>query len=535
MGILSRVTFALCTLLAFAGLQAAPPTLTGANPSGGRRGTTVEVTALGSFDKWPVQVWIGGKGVTVEPGKEKGNLSFRIADDAEPGVRYLRLFDDSGASPLRPFVVGTLPEMEEKEPNDEIAKAPLIERPGAVVNGKLQKGGDVDCFDMKLDAGQVMVASLMANHVLKSPMDALMQIASADGFVLARNNDEGDLDPRIVFTAPKAGVYTVRVFAFPSAPDSTIKFAGGDNYQYRLTVTTAPFVDHAWPLAIARNAKGEAELRGWNLGDKLRRLPFPTTEESFTTLFHADFANAVPIRREPHACFDETHMQPLKPPFTRSGRVPAGKADGFAMTAAKGKALRLEIESAALGFPLSPVLRVLDSSGKQLAKAEPPAIGKDCSLELTPPSDGQYRIEVGDLFCHGGDRFVYRLRVTPVEPDFELTVASDRFTLVKGKPLEIPVTIARRGGFAKSIDLGIVGLPDGLKCEVADTSDKKGNKTLKLTGDTAFSGPIRILGRAEGMERSARATLADLEIVTPDLWLSLAAEPPPPEPKKKKK
>jgi len=51
---------------------AAPPAVTSLFPAGAQRGTTVEVTAAGTFERWPVQAWISGHGVAVAPGKDKG-------------------------------------------------------------------------------------------------------------------------------------------------------------------------------------------------------------------------------------------------------------------------------------------------------------------------------------------------------------------------------------------------------------------------------------------------------------------------------
>ena len=41
-----------------------------------------------------------------------------VAADAPPGLRWLRLYDEDGATALRPFVIGSLPEIVEVEPND---------------------------------------------------------------------------------------------------------------------------------------------------------------------------------------------------------------------------------------------------------------------------------------------------------------------------------------------------------------------------------------------------------------------------------
>src|SRR5262245_33933946 len=96
----------LCALCALCGeSSAAPPTVTYLYPAGAQLGTTTEITAAGTFDKWPAKVWASGKGVTVEPAKDKGKLSVTVAADAVPGVYWLRAYNDDGASTPRPFVV----------------------------------------------------------------------------------------------------------------------------------------------------------------------------------------------------------------------------------------------------------------------------------------------------------------------------------------------------------------------------------------------------------------------------------------------
>src|SRR5687767_1279426 len=104
----------ICVICVICGSSLSAPNVTYFHPSGARQGTTVEVSAGGTFDKWPVQVWVSGKGVTGRAGKEKGKLTFTVADDAVAGTYWVRVHDESGASALRPFVVGAIAETAEK-------------------------------------------------------------------------------------------------------------------------------------------------------------------------------------------------------------------------------------------------------------------------------------------------------------------------------------------------------------------------------------------------------------------------------------
>src|SRR5262249_50536920 len=160
------------------------------------------------------------------------------------------LYDEDGATDLRPFIIGNLPEVIEAEPNDDPNRPQSISPLPATINGRLARGGDVDGFSVTLHQGQTLVADLEANRHSGASRDAALQVVCDSGFVLAQNDDAVGRDPRIVFEAPTEGTYLVRVFAFPATPDSSIRFAGGSAFVYRLTLTTAGFLDHAFPLAV---------------------------------------------------------------------------------------------------------------------------------------------------------------------------------------------------------------------------------------------------------------------------------------------
>jgi Bacterial pre-peptidase C-terminal domain len=524
-------------------LTAAPPTVTHFYPPGGQRGTTVEVTAGGTFDRWPVQVWTDDKSISATAGKEKGRLSVDIAADAVPGIHWLRLHDEQGASTLRPFVVGTLPEVVEKEPNDEPGK-PQPVASSSIVNGRLEKNGDVDVFAFPLKKGDTLVASIDAHRSLRSPMDGVLQVLSPDGFVVEENNDWDGLDPQVVFAAPKDGTYLIRLFAFPAVPDAGIRLSGGDTFVYRLTLTTGGFADYPVPLAVERKSGAQVAVTGWNIPKDVKTLTAPTAGE-WATVFHPTLANSMRVRLESHPCWDTLRPEPSRtgpytPPFSITGRLETrGKANEIPVAAKKGQALIVRAESRDLGLPVNPVIRVSDAAGKEVARAEPPKINRDSELTFTPPADGVYRVEVRDLHNDVGPRYVYRLRVAPPEPDFELAVVSDRFALAPGKPLDISVTVNRRGGFAKEVELMAEGLPAGVSAIAMPTGKGDGKAlTVRVTTDKLGpSGAFKIVGRSKDLTsivRSARAPLAEFETATTDLWLAVGGEVPPPPPKKKR-
>src|SRR5947208_2728571 len=106
--ILSRHTLLSSLLLVFVvqPALAAAPTLNYLLPAGAQRGTTTDVLASGTFERWPVQGWCDNAAIEVKAHKDKGKLTVKVAADVAPGVYWVRLHDEQGGSGLRPFVVG---------------------------------------------------------------------------------------------------------------------------------------------------------------------------------------------------------------------------------------------------------------------------------------------------------------------------------------------------------------------------------------------------------------------------------------------
>jgi hypothetical protein len=529
----------LCFLCVLCGESfSAPPAVTSLFPAGGQRGTVVDATVAGTFDTWPVHAWSSESGIQVVAEKEKGKFRVALGPAVVPGVYWLRFYDAAGASALRPFVVGTLPEVTEKEPNDEPAKAQPVAG-NVVVNGKLEKSGDVDCYAVPLKKGQTLVAALDAHQSLRSPMDAVLQIASPDGTVLAQNNDYHGLDPLIAFPAPADGTYVVRLFAFPSTPDSSIRFFGSDACVYRLTLTTGPYADYPTPLAVAQG-HSEVSIHGWN-APTLAKVGH--ADAGFAPVWHPAVANPLRVRAEPHACFDATVPGPLPvltPPVSVTGRLnKPNQIDIIPVTLKKGTPLTIAVESASYGLPVAAVVRVLDPAGKPVTRVEPRQLHEDTTFPFTPTADGTYGIEVRDLYAAGDDHHLYLLRVVPAEPEFALTTATDRLTLIPGKPLDVPVTLAKLNGFDGDVALTAEGLPPGVTAASAPPPAKPDGKTitLRLTAEPmTWSGPVRLVGTAKGRARPVRAANADFAEPTADLWLTVspdASPTPPTKPKKK--
>lgn len=527
------LAFLLCSLIA-PQAGAAPPKVDSLFPAGAGRGATAEVTASGAFERWPVKVWVDEPGTTWEPTKEKGKFSVRVAPDAPPGPRLVRFHDEQGASGLHAFIVGTLPEIAENEPNDAPAKAQEVAALPIVVNGRFAKRGDVDAFSVQLAKGQTLVAALDAQR-FGAPMDGVIQVTSPEGFVLDQVDDAPGLDPRLPFVAPADGRYLVRVFAFPSTPDSTIGFAGGDAYRYRLTLTASGYLDRVYPAAVGPDRAGFVEGVGWNIPPTASPLRVePSHRRGFLRAWHPQLAGVAEVPACPLPCWtEEDAPNPVSSPACISGRIEAPKdEDHYRFALTKGQAVRFQVEARGLGSPLDAVLAVRDEAGNVLAEEDDRRDERDPSLTFTPPADGVYLIAIHDLNGEGSPLAVYRLEAQAPQPRLDLTAAEDWISVAAGQSAKAAIAIGRSREPGPQATLTAVGLPPGVTAKPT-VSEPKGDtsKSVTLVLEAAadappFSGPIVILGRADGQERTAQFTTGIDGISTDQLWLTVTPKAP---------
>ena len=557
------LAFALALLPSLA--HAAAPALTHLFPAGGQRGTKVTVTCAGNTAMWPVGVT--APGVEVVVGTEANKLEVTIPADLAADRAWIRLHNAEGASAAVPFLIGNVKEIEEVEPNNAPTKAQAVAELPVTINGTLSAFGDVDGFNVTLAVGQTLIASLDAHAKLGSPMDAILQVATPDGFVLAENHDAVDLDPRLIFTATKPGPHIVRVFAFPSAPDSSIAFHGAANYVYRLTLTTGPFVTHAVPLTVslgdpaAGTGLGQVELFGWNLPPDAKRLVVPFGGPQSTDLVEQeargdlrivdnarlgfvvapDIAGTARVRLVPHAIvpeiasLDPNNLTVVTPPSAVTGRLSKPRETATVrIPLKKGQQLVASVESRSLDFNLDPVLRLTDPAGSVVLNVNDTTPKRAVVLTHAATQDGDYQLTVRDRHRRGSDRSFFRLTARLEEPDFELTAAADALIVGPDKPTEFVINVIRRappGVTVGPITIEAVDLPPGVTAaavisEPTGVTAAKVTLSLATTGP-AFSGRLRIRGTASqpnAIQRLVR-TPPQLNACFDAVWLTAIAKP----------
>lgn len=284
------------------------PRITSAFPCGAKAGSAVDVIVNGTDLDDAEELLFSHPGITAavihppEPkdpkadpkkapptmGKRKGppaaavKFKVTVAADVPAGQYDVRVANRFGVSNPRAFVVGTLPEVDEIEPNDEALspdpasalaggmtvipgrggpKAQRIEL-GTTVNGVIGTPTDVDYTVFAGKAGQRVLASCLASSI-DSRARPLVEIYDPTGRRLGLSRNYAGTDALADVTLPSDGDYYVRVSEFAYQQ-------GGPDYFYRLTVGAGPWIDAVFPPVVNAGKPAQLTVFGRNLpGGKL--------------------------------------------------------------------------------------------------------------------------------------------------------------------------------------------------------------------------------------------------------------------------
>lgn len=217
------------------------PYVTSVFPLGARPGSPLKVAASG----WNL---------------EKTTLTLP-PNDAKPGPYWITATDGKLVSNAVPFVIDPLPECLDQEPNDEPSKAQKVALP-IVVNGRADRPGDWDVFEVEGKAGQTLVAEVQARR-LGSPLDSFVKVTRADGKIIALNDDHHDAasgfntdhaDSYLMVTLPADGKYFVHIA-------DTRRQAGNEcAYRLRISLPQPDFALRVVPSRICLPSKASSAV-----------------------------------------------------------------------------------------------------------------------------------------------------------------------------------------------------------------------------------------------------------------------------------
>ena len=233
------------------------PQMTSVFPHGGRLGSTFEVAIGGANLDGASRLEFASPGIEsriLSAGARKITAQITIAARAETGAHEFRLFTPSGTA-LGVFDVGTLPEINEAEPNDRPGLAQTIAYP-VLINGTAD-AEDADFFRFQANAGQTLAFDIAAARN-GSPLDPVLALLDERGRQIAYCDDYYiEKDAHLEYTFPRAGAYFVRVNASFSR-----SVRGAD---YRLTITDRAYPMYAIPAGAERGKTVEIAVHGANV------------------------------------------------------------------------------------------------------------------------------------------------------------------------------------------------------------------------------------------------------------------------------
>lgn len=458
-------------------------------PPGAQVGTSVDVVVTSGVELEEIsKLMFNHPGIVATPkmqdvaGKPTpipNQFVVTVAADVPAGNYEVRTVGFFGISNPRCFVVGTQKELNETEPNNAREQANPLE-PNQVLNGRVNGGADVDWFKFTAKAGQRLLVNCMARR-LDSKLDAALEVYNATGKRLefARRNIVGS-DALVDLMVSADGEYFVKLYDFT--------YAGGEDYPYRLTVSTGPYIDFVLPSAGQAGSNGPYTVFGRNLpggqpagisshGRPLEKvvvnISLPTSADTldpqlplepysagidgvpFSLSSPTGASNSVMIQFS--SLVPSLEVEPNdKPPQAQKIVVPGevdgqfqtrGDVDCYRFDAKAKEAYWIEVVAHRAGAAIDPVMlidqvKVNDKGEETLTRIsaldDDPSnpllnlfdtVNDDNAVKFTAPADGTFQVTLRERYGNSRqDLGVYRLIVRKEAPDFRVAAIATPLT-----------------------------------------------------------------------------------------------------------
>jgi len=385
-----------------------------------------------------------------------------------------------------------------------------------------------------------LVASLPAACSIDGRLAAYLQVLAGNREI-ASNRAYRDGDAVVSCTLPADGDYHIRVSDFAYQ-------AGGPESVYRLVVSSAPWIDTAYPAVIpagkpspvtlfGRNLPGGKPVPGYPGREQLivtvtppanpepfpgRLLPRVGTVDGFgyrlagSNPLFLGLADA-PVVLDNDANNVPEKAQPVAIPADVCGRFQRrGDRDYYAFDAKKGEVVVIEGYADRLRSPIDLSLSVRAATGGRVIgefDSHPDLPDRadqfytytdDPFGKVTIPADGTYHLLVRsrDATARVALRDTYCVSLRKEHPDFRLVAVGNHdngagLTLPRGSSQSVQVVCFRHDGFDGEIELAAQGLPAGVTCEPQTFGPKLQTAVLVLhapEGAKDWAGEFSITG-----------------------------------------
>lgn len=463
-------------LCCIAPAPASSPNLVVITPRGGQRGTDVTMVFHGERLSDAKDVFFYSAGFTVREFQVLNDTLVkavvRIAPDCRLGEHAVRLRTATGISEMQNFYVGALPNIDEKEPNNDFAapqKVPL----NVTINGVIQ-AEDVDYFAFEAKKGQRMTAEVEAMRLGHALCDPYVAILDSKRFELASCDDCPLLGQDAVASVviPADGTYVVQV--------RESAYGGNGSCFYRLHLGTFPRPLGTVPAGGRPGEEVAVRFLGDAAGEFAQKIKLPPVVEPRFGLFAQDAGGLAPspnpfrlsdlpnvVETEPNNTHEQATRCELPAALNGVIAVP-GDVDCFRFKAKAGQVFDFNCYARRLGSPLDPVLYVSPAGGPAVVGNDD-AFGPDSFIRFTVPKDGEYVLTVVDQLGKGGPNYFYRVEVTPPRPRVTLTIPKFAYLSQERQTMPVPrgnryatLITATRADCGGPLVLGAENLPKGV-------------------------------------------------------------------------
>ena len=465
-----------CILASPLSAQAANPGFGGIAPYGAQRGKEIEVTLNGTRLTDAQEVLLYYPGITVTQfavaSDTQVKAKFNIAADFRLGIHALRIRTASGISDLRQVSVGALPDVAEKEPNNDFAVPQKIEM-GVTVNGVAQNE-DVDYYLVEVKQGERISAEIEGIRLGMTFFDPYVAIQDMGRFELASSDDAALVwqDCVASIVAPKDGAYVIQVWES--------SFGGNGACAYRLHVGRFPRPTGVLPAGGKPGETLSVKWLGDPAGERVEQITLPAQPWRLFGLYAVDALGIAPspnafrindlpnvLETEPNNALAEATAAAEAPVALNGVITQEGDVDAFKFPAKKGQVFDVRVHARSIRSPLDPVLVIQRASNGAAIGNNDDSGQVDSYLRFTAPEDDQYVVTVRDHLNQGGVNYTYRAEVTPVQPKLSLGLPERQqyvdvtVSVPKGNRTAFMVN-ANRQDFGGDLALEIRDMPAGL-------------------------------------------------------------------------
>jgi len=418
------------------------------------------------------------------------------------GVAYWQVSCAQGGTRSRPFVIGDLPELIERESNSTRQTAEEVTLP-VTINGQISGERDIDFYRLSLGGGELICCDVMARRI-GSRLEPVISILDSNGQPLSTQRHHIGNDPVVAFRAPEAGTYYLQV--------KNVSFHGDLAHVYRITMQKGKFTRYCHPL-VAQQGRTQSfsliALAGDGTLEKIEQSIAVPADATSLTITHAAMANTltIPVDNQHHLAESADNdkaesAMPLALGSSVDGQLSHSRdQDWFQLDLAAEQGAELVIETDPHLSRAMLVIEVFDDNGGRIFQSTPSGTYQGPTRFFLPAGKTaqRYRVHVRDLRLGsaGGDEFSYCLAATAAQPGYQLEISQDFFNVCQGKDLSLEVLAHRSGGNKEPIEISLEGLPEGVKVEQATIPEGQSKTTLKLTvpADTASQFyRVRVLG-----------------------------------------